>query len=104
MKELKKEEPEMVSVGMATPKSGADTIKRAETRVADTDTYKGRVLKLPESEMVRCYGLPFDFRVEGPVPWKMMKFNPGSSQILSKVFLAKNMQLKMLLNLYSEIQ
>ena len=68
MKELKKEEPEMVSVGMATPKSGVDTIKRAETRVADTDTYKGRVLKLPESEMVRCYGLPFDFRVEGPVP------------------------------------
>ncbi|XP_073258250.1 uncharacterized protein [Porites lutea] len=51
MKELKKEEPEMVSVGMATPKSGVDTIKRAETRVADTDTYKGRVLKLPESEM-----------------------------------------------------
>lgn len=51
MKELKKEEPEMVSVGMATPKSGVDTIKRAEMRVADTDTYKGRVLKLPESEM-----------------------------------------------------
>ena len=68
MKELKKEEPEMVSVGMATPKSGVDTIKRAEMRVADTDTYKGRVLKLPESEMVRCCVLPFDFRVQGPVP------------------------------------
>lgn len=51
MKEMKTEEPEMVSMGMATPISGGDTIKRAETRVADTDTYKGRVLKLPETQM-----------------------------------------------------
>lgn len=47
------EEPEFVSMGVATPTSGFDTIKRAETRVADTDTYKGRVLKMPEDEMVR---------------------------------------------------
>ena len=31
----------------------------------------------------------------GPVPRKMIKFNPGLSQILSKVFLSKNMQLKL---------
>lgn len=49
----KKEEPEFVSVGVATPTTGFDTIKRAETRTADTDTYKGRVLKMPEDEMVR---------------------------------------------------
>ncbi|XP_068748062.1 band 4.1-like protein 2 isoform X2 [Montipora capricornis] len=51
MKEMKREEPEMVSMGMATPKGGTDTIKRAEMRVADTDTFKGRVMKVPESEM-----------------------------------------------------
>ena len=28
---------------------------------------------------------------QGPVLWKMVKFNPGLSQILSKVFLSKNM-------------
>ena len=28
--------------------------------------------------------------VQGPVPRKMVKFNPGLSQILSKVFLYKN--------------
>lgn len=38
-------------MGVATPVSGFDTIKRAETRVADTDTYKGRVQKLPQDEM-----------------------------------------------------
>ena len=46
------EEPEFVSMGVATPTSGFDTIKRAETRVADTDTYKGRVLKMPEDQTV----------------------------------------------------
>ena len=53
MREMKREEPEMVSMAMATPKTGTDTIKRAEMRVADSDTFKGRVLKLPESETVR---------------------------------------------------
>ena len=53
MQEMKKEEPEMVSMGVATPISGMDTIKRAEMRVADTDSYKGHVRKLPENEMVR---------------------------------------------------
>ena len=52
---MKKEEPEMVSMGVATPVSGVDTIKRAQMRVADTDSYKGRVLKMPESEMVRSH-------------------------------------------------
>lgn len=55
MEKTKKEEPEFVSMGVATPTSGFDTIKRAEMRVADTDTYKGRVLKMPEDEMVRKY-------------------------------------------------
>lgn len=53
MEKTKKEEPEFVSMGVATPTSGFDTIKRAEMRVADTDTFKGRVLKMPEDEMVR---------------------------------------------------
>jgi len=51
MREMKKEEPEMVSMGVATPVSGMDTIKRAEMRSADADAYKGRVHKLPESEL-----------------------------------------------------
>ena len=59
MKEMKREEPEMVSMGMATPKGGTDTIKRAEMRVADTDTFKGRVMKVPESEMVCVVELKF---------------------------------------------
>ena len=33
--------------------------------------------------------------IQGPVPRKMVKFNPGLSQILSKVFLSKNMQLEL---------
>jgi len=53
MEKTKKEEPEFVSMGVATPTSGFDTIKRAEMRVADTDTYKGRVRKMPEDDMVR---------------------------------------------------
>lgn len=53
MEKTRKEEPEFVSMGVATPTSGFDTIKRAEMRVADTDTYKGRVLKMPQDEMVR---------------------------------------------------
>lgn len=52
MEKTKKEEPEFVSMGVATPTTGFDTIKRAEMRVADTDTYKGRVLKMPEDEQV----------------------------------------------------
>ena len=31
----------------------------------------------------------------GPVPQKMVKFKPGLSQILSKVFLSKNMQFEL---------
>ena len=54
---MKKEEPEMVSMGVATPKSGMDTIKRAEMRVADTDSYKGHVHKLPDNELVRWWFL-----------------------------------------------
>ena len=42
----------MVSMGVATPVSGMDTIKRAQMRVADTDSYKGRVQKMPEDEVV----------------------------------------------------
>ena len=34
-------------------------------------------------------------KCQGPVPWKMVKFNPGGSQILSRVFLFKNMQLEL---------
>ena len=30
----------------------------------------------------------------GPVPWKMVKFNPGLSHIASNVSSSKNMQLK----------
>ena len=44
---------------------------------------------------------------QGPVPWKLIKFNPGLSQILSKVFLSKNMWPKLskiLLSFHSEIQ
>ena len=52
MREMKREEPELVSMGVATPKTGTDTIKRAEMRVADSDTFKGRVLQVPESEKV----------------------------------------------------
>ena len=36
-----------------------------------------------------------NFLSQGPVPWKMVKFNPGLSKILVKVFLSKNMQLKL---------
>ena len=32
--------------------------------------------------------------IQGPFPRKMVKFNPGLSQILSKVFLSKNMSLE----------
>ena len=42
----------MVTATDATPKSGTDTIKRAEMRVADSDTFKGRAMKLPESGVV----------------------------------------------------
>ena len=31
----------------------------------------------------------------GPVPRKMLQFNPGISQILSKVFLSENMSLEL---------
>ena len=31
----------------------------------------------------------------GPVPRKIVKFNPGLSQVLSKVFLSKNMLLEL---------
>ena len=34
-------------------------------------------------------------RAQGPVPRKMVKFNLGLSQILSKVFLYKNMFLEL---------
>ena len=34
-------------------------------------------------------------QVMGPVPRKMVKFDPGLSQILSKVFLYKNMSLEL---------
>ena len=34
-------------------------------------------------------------QVMGPVPRKLVKFDPGLSQILSKVFLYKNMSLKL---------
>ena len=38
-----------------------------------------------------------NFRCEilGPLPRKMVKFNPGLSQILSKVFLSKNLLLEL---------
>ena len=32
---------------------------------------------------------------QGPVPRKMVKFNPGLSKISSKVFLSRNMQLEL---------
>ncbi|XP_078361978.1 uncharacterized protein LOC144646306 isoform X2 [Oculina patagonica] len=51
MEKTKKEEPEFVSMGVATPTTGFDTIKRAQMKVADTDTYKGHVKKMPEDEM-----------------------------------------------------
>ena len=37
----------------------------------------------------------FSPKALGPVPWKMVQFNPGLSQILSKVFLSKNMLLEL---------
>ena len=37
----------------------------------------------------------FSPKALGPVPWKMVQFNPGLSQILSKVFLPKNMSLEL---------
>ena len=37
----------------------------------------------------------YNFVDQGPVPLKMVKFNPGLSQILSKVFLSKNMLLEL---------
>ena len=37
----------------------------------------------------------YNFLDQGPVPLKMVKFNPGLSQILSKVFLSKNMLLEL---------
>ena len=33
--------------------------------------------------------------LQGPVPQKTVKFNPGLSQILSKVFLPENIQLEL---------
>ena len=33
--------------------------------------------------------------IPGPVPRKMVNFNPGLSQILSKVFLSKSMSLEL---------
>ena len=40
------------------------------------------------------FSLTFLLKVNnlGPVPWKMVKFNLGLLQILSKAFLPKNMQ------------
>ena len=35
------------------------------------------------------------YNLLGPVPQKMVKFNPGLSQISSKVFLSKNMKLEL---------
>ena len=37
----------------------------------------------------------YNFVDQCPVPLKMVKFNPGLSQILSKVFLSKNMLLEL---------
>ena len=41
------------------------------------------------------YGNASQSCIQGPVPRKMVKFNPGLSQILSKVFLSKNMLLEL---------
>ena len=40
-------------------------------------------------------GLSGEF-AQGPVPWKMVNFNPGLRQILSKFFLSKDMQLELI--------
>ena len=40
-------------------------------------------------------GLKLNTIAQGPVLRKMVKFNPGLSQILSKVFLSKNMSLEL---------
>lgn len=37
----------------------------------------------------------YNFVDQGPVPLKMVKFNQGLSQILSNVFLSKNMSLEL---------
>ena len=39
-------------MGVATPVTGGDTIKRAKTKVADTDTYQGRVVKMSDVDKV----------------------------------------------------
>ena len=46
------------------------------------------------------------FHKLGPHPPKMVKFNPGLGEILSKVFLSNNatQAYKIMLSLYSEIQ
>ena len=42
-----------------------------------------------------CFFLGVGADVPGPVPLKMVKFNPGLSQILNPVFLSKNMSFKL---------
>ena len=50
------------------------------------------------SDITICTVLPVNSRIPkdlGPVPQKVVKFNPGLSQISSKVFLSKNVSLEL---------
>ena len=45
---MKEEEP--IKFGIATPTVGTGTLKRAEVKLADTDSYKGRVERVSDSD------------------------------------------------------
>ena len=58
-KPLKEDEP--IKFGVATPTAGTGTLKRAEMKLADTDSYKGRVLRMTDDQEKESHG-PYEVR------------------------------------------
>lgn len=51
----KKDEAELLEFSFATPTSSGDTIKRAKMKTAETDSYKGRVVRVQDDAPVTKY-------------------------------------------------
>ena len=85
---------------------GNETAWAADHRSTSFHSRRGRVAVYGASEMKKKKWRSGLFKDEiarirkthchmGPVPRKMVKFNPGLSLVLSKVFLSKDMRLEL---------
>ena len=58
---VKEDEP--LKFGVATPTAGTGTLKRAEVKVADTDSFKGRVARMTDDgDQVKEPQAPYEVR------------------------------------------